>query len=130
MVSQRLVGRLCEACKKAEKPSPEVAELLEKEIGALQPFDATQGKKGPYEIWKAPGCGVCHNKGITGRVAIFEVFEMTRELGAVIAKDPSAGNVAGEALRQGMLTMRQDGLLKAVAGTISVEEVLRETSAS
>ncbi|MSR73816.1 MAG: hypothetical protein EXS60_02070 [Candidatus Pacebacteria bacterium] len=122
MVSQRLVGRLCEACKKAEKPSAEIAELLEKEISAL--------KKGPYEVWRAEGCKVCRNKGITGRVAIFEVFEMTRELGVVIAKDPSAGNVAGEALRQGMLTLRQDGLLKAVAGTISVEEVLRETSAS
>ncbi len=122
MVSQRLVGRLCDACKKAEKPSPEIAGLLEKEIGALA--------KGPYEIWKAPGCKTCRNKGITGRVAIFEVFEMTHELGAVIAKDPSAGNVAGEAVRQGMLTLRQDGLLKAVAGVISVEEVLRETSAS
>ncbi len=122
MVSQRLVGRLCEACKKAEKPSLEITELLEKEIGALQ--------KGPYEVYKAEGCGVCRNKGVTGRVAIFEVFEMTRELGEVIAKDPSAGNVAGEGKRQGMLTMRQDGLLKATAGIISVEEVLRETSAS
>ena len=122
MVSQRLVGRLCDACKKSEKPSQEIAELLEKEIGALS--------KGPYEVWRAEGCKVCRNKGITGRVAIFEVFEMTRELGVVIAKDPSAGNVAGEAVRQGMLTMRQDGLLKAVAGIISVEEVLRETSAS
>lgn len=122
MVSQRLVGRLCDACKKPEKPSPEVADLLEKEIGAL--------KKGPYEIWRAEGCKTCRNKGITGRVAIFEVFEMTRELGVVIAKDPSAGNVAGEAVRQGMLTLRQDGLLKAVEGVISVEEVLRETSAS
>ncbi len=122
MVSQRLVGRLCDACKKAEKPSAEIAELLEKEIGSLA--------KGPYEVWRSEGCKVCRNKGITGRVAIFEVFEMTRELGAVIAKDPSAGNVASEAIRQGMLTMRQDGLLKAVTGIISVEEVLRETSAS
>ena len=122
MVSQRLVGRLCDACKKSEAPSPEIAELLEKEIGAL--------RKGPYEVWRAEGCKVCRNKGITGRVAIFEVFEMTRELGVVIAKDPSAGNVAGEAVRQGMLTLRQDGLLKAVTGLISVEEVLRETSAS
>ncbi len=122
MVSQRLVGRLCDTCKKSEKPSAEIAELLEKEIGAL--------KKGPYEVWRAEGCKTCRNKGITGRVAIFEVFEMTRELGAVIAKDPSAGNVAGEAVRQGMLTLRQDGLLKAIEGVISVEEVLRETSAS
>src|SRR3989344_2436862 len=121
MVSQRLVGRLCDTCKKAENPSPEIAELLEKEIGALQ--------KGPYEVWRAEGCKTCRNKGITGRVAIFEVFEMTRELGVVIAKDPSAGNVAGEAVRQGMLTLRQDGLLKATEGIISVEEVLRETSA-
>ena len=122
MVSQRLVGRLCEACKKPEKPSAEIAELLEKEIGAL--------RKGPYEVWRAEGCKTCRNKGIIGRVAIFEVFEMTRELGVVIAKDPSAGNVAGEAVRQGMLTLRQDGLLKATEGIISVEEVLRETSAS
>ena len=122
MVSQRLVGRLCDACKKAEKPSKEIEELLEKEIGALQ--------KGPYEIWRAEGCKVCRNKGIVGRVAIFEVFAMTRELGVIVGKDPSAGNVAEEGVRQGMLTLRQDGLLKAVAGVISVEEVLRETNAS
>ncbi len=120
MVSQRLVGKLCDACKKAEEPSREIAELLQKEISALA--------KGPWKIYKAAGCKVCRNKGIVGRVAIFEILEMTRALGEIVTAGATASKVAEEAKRQGMLTLRQDGLLKAVQGLVGVEEVLRETS--
>ncbi len=120
MVSQRLVGKLCDGCKKAEESSHEIAELLQKEIGALE--------KAPYKIYKSAGCKVCRNKGIVGRIAIFEILEMTRELGEIVTAGATASKVAEEAKRQGMLTLRQDGLLKAVHGLVGVEEVLRETS--
>jgi type II secretory ATPase GspE/PulE/Tfp pilus assembly ATPase PilB-like protein len=120
MVSQRLVGKLCDACKQAEEPPAEIAELLEKEIGALM--------KGPYKVYKAAGCKACRNKGIAGRIAIFEILEMTRALAEIVVTGPTAGKVVEEAKRQGMLTLRQDGLLKAVQGLVGVEEVLRETS--
>ena len=63
-----------------------------------------------------------------GRVAIFEMLQMTHALADIVTAGPTAAKVAEEAKRQGMLTLRQDGLLKAVQGLVGVEEVLRETS--
>lgn len=120
MISQRLVGRLCDACKKAVDPTEDMAKLLEKELGALRP--------GPYKIWKAEGCATCRNKGITGRVAIFEALSMTRELADIVTGGPTENKIVLEAKRQGMLTLREDGLLKAVDGLVGIEDVFRETS--
>ncbi len=120
MVSQRLVGKLCDACKEAVEPSPEVAVILEKELGVL--------KNGAYKVYRSKGCTVCHNKGITGRIAIFEILSMTRELADIVTSGPTENKILAEAKRQGMTTLREDGLRKAVAGLVSVEEVLRETS--
>mgnify|MGYP001613299261 CR=1 FL=1 len=113
MLAQRLLGKLCQSCKKAEDPSSEINELIKKEIGKIK-------SQTSYKIYHAVGCKECKNKGIKGRIAIFEALEMTPKL--------MEGNIAEEAKKQGMVTMRQDGLLKAIEGLVSVEEVLRETS--
>ncbi len=117
MLAQRLLGKLCQSCKKTENPPPDINDLIKKEIGKLKapPVDG-------YKIYHSTGCKECNNKGIKGRVAIFEVLEMNQSL--------MEGNIAEEAKKQGMVTMRQDGLIKAVDGLVSVEEVLRETSES
>lgn len=120
MVAQRLVGMLCQNCKKAEAPSPDVNDIIKKEVVKL--------KEGPYKIYHASGCSECKNKGIQGRIAIFEVLEMTPELAEIIGKESTENKIWEEAKRQGMITLRQDGLLKALDGLVSVEEVLRETS--
>ncbi len=117
MLAQRLLGKLCQSCKKTKNPPPDIDDLIKKEIGKLKtpPADG-------YKIYHSTGCKECNNKGIKGRVAIFEVLEMSQAL--------MEGNLAEEAKKQGMVTMRQDGLLKAIEGLVSVEEVLRETSES
>ena len=108
MMAQRLVRRLCAECKKAVAPPSKVGEMIEKEM----------------KIWQASGCKFCANKGTKGRIAIFEAMYMTPELEKIIIDGPSESRITEEAVRQGMLTMRQDGFLKVLAGLISMEEVL------
>jgi type IV pilus assembly protein PilB len=120
MISQRLVGRLCDACKVEAVPAKDIAAIIAKELAGL--------REGPHKAWKSKGCPACRGKGIAGRIAIFEVLSMTRELADIVTGGPTENKVVEEAKRQGMLTLRQDGLLKAADGLISVEEVLRETS--
>ena len=79
-------------------------------------------------MYKSKGCKECRNKGIAGRIAIFEILEMTRELADIIAAGAGENKIVEEAKRQGMVTLRQDGLLKATQGLVAIEEVLRETS--
>lgn len=116
MVAQRLISRLCDKCKKAEEPSPEVAKIIKQETGK-------DGK-----IYRPVGCVACNNKGVLGRIAIFEIFEMTPQLTEIISDQINENKLLEEAKRQGMITMRQDGIEKALEGLVSIEEVLRETS--
>ena len=131
MLSQRLVRRLCDNCKKAETAPADIAKIIKGEIAGINPEDRARIKyQEPYKIYHAPGCAVCKNKGATGRIALFEVFNMTRELEAIINVSPVEGKIRDEAKRQGMLTMRQDGIIKALDGIVSMEEVIRESAAS
>lgn len=82
---------------------------------------------GPYEIFHSVGCKSCKNKGVVGRLALFEIFEMTTELERIISEGPTEHKILEEANRQGMITLRQDGVLKSLKGLVSVEEVLKET---
>ena len=126
MMAQRLVSKLCQKCKKSEAMPAPMAEIVKKELEKI-PADA-KSKLKDLQIWHAPGCDVCKNKGIIGRLAIFEVLRMTSELENIISTGMSEQKILEEAKRQGMVTMRQDGILKAFGGLVSMEEVLRETA--
>jgi type IV pilus assembly protein PilB len=81
-----------------------------------------------FKIYEAVGCDECNKIGFSGRVGIFEVLEMTKNLEEIILKEPSEAKILEEARRQGMITMRQDGILKVLKGITTIEEVLRETA--
>jgi type II secretory ATPase GspE/PulE/Tfp pilus assembly ATPase PilB-like protein len=83
--------------------------------------------KEPYETYHAKGCSVCNGRGVLGREAIFEAFRMTPELEDIINSGVTVQKITQEAKRQGMLTLRQDGVIKALEGIVSIEEVLRIT---
>ena len=127
MIGQRLVPRLCQSCKKAVKPSSEVVAMMQEEINSL-PSDVQKDLNGKnIEVYESAGCEACKGKGISGRVALFEILEMTKELGEVVAQKKGEGAIVTEAKRQRMITMRQDGVVKALSGLVSIESVLRET---
>ena len=128
-IGQRLVRKICPDCKKKVKPKKEIYDLIARELDALPPavrkdYESLLNKKEIY-IYEAPGCKKCNFKGLTGRIALFEVLEMTPQLGDLVLKEPSEAMIAEEARRQGMITMKQDGMLKVLEGLTTIEEVLR-----
>jgi type II secretory ATPase GspE/PulE/Tfp pilus assembly ATPase PilB-like protein len=86
--------------------------------------DANLPKESEIMIFEPGECKKCKT-GYMGRIALFEILEMTKELGEIVLKEPDEIKIKAEAKRQGMITMKQDGILKALAGVTSIEEVLR-----
>lgn len=129
MAAQRLVARLCDKCKKPEAPPDNIKKIIKEEIDNLSPDVKSKLKiKEPYKIYRGAGCAVCKHRGTIGRLAISEALKMTLQLSEIINAGYSEAKLLEEAKRQGMVTMRQDGILKVLEGLISMEEVLRETS--
>jgi type IV pilus assembly protein PilB len=128
-IAQRLVRKLCDKCKREVKPSKEIRDLILEEIEKLPDEEKKKIKISPnFKIYEAVGCDECHKIGFSGRIGIFEVLEMTKNLEEIILKEPSEAEILEEARRQGMITMKQDGILKVLRGITTIEEVLRETT--
>lgn len=124
IVGQRLVRRLCQKCKTKTVLKPEVLART-KEILSKLPEGAP---KDELVFYTAPGCNECAGLGYRGRVGLYEVFTMSKEIEAEVLKGQMSEYVVQEiAVKQGMVTMVQDGLLKALQGVTSVEEVFRVT---
>ena len=83
------------------------------------------GFKKPYMIWHAEGCPHCGQKGYRGRIGIYEVMRVTPEIKRIILDGPEESKIMAMAQQQGMTTLRQDGIIKAMRGLVSLEEVLR-----
>jgi len=127
MASQRLLSRLCKKCRKPEDLPTGIASVVKKELAKLPP-DISSKYKEPFKIYRAKGCGACRHKGIHGRIAIFEIFEMTHELAGILSSaELNENKILDEARRQGIVSLRQDGIMKALEGLVNIEEVLRET---
>ena len=126
-IAQRLVRRLCDKCKEEINASPEISEVIEKEIEKLSPERKKEFEwKKPFKIYKAKGCNFCGNKGVKGRIAIYEIIIMTPQLEKIIiSRELSDANLREESQRQGMITMKQDGIYKVLQGIVSFEEVIR-----
>jgi len=127
VIAQRLVKRLCSDCKQAVTPEGRAKEILDENISQMPNFLQEELKKEELKIYQAKGCPKCGNKGTVGRTVIFEVLEMTPELKDIILSGDVEAKIGKEAERQNMITMRQDGILKALKGLVSLEDVLQST---
>ncbi len=123
-LGQRLVRKLCSHCKKEVVPEGKVRKEIEKEIEGL-PSEIKKEVPEELKIYKPVGCKRCNKTGYAGRVGIFEVLEMTDQLADIVSKDPTESKIREEARRQGVVSMKQDGILKVLDGTTSFEEVAR-----
>ena len=127
-LAQRLVRRLCPHCKKQVEAQGYLKEKIIMEFNNI-PEQSRNGVEltEPINIWEPVGCPKCARQGFSGRIGIFETLEMTPELGDIILQDLSESKLAAEGRRQGLITMRQDGVLKALRGMTTIEEVLKAT---
>jgi len=129
MLAQRLARRLCPDCKERILANPAEQKIIEDNLSTLpKDIKETLPYKPPYYIYKSKGCPACNNKGYLGRFGIFEIMKMTPELEQIILTQPSQERLMAEAKRQGMITLRQDGVIKVLEGIISLEEVLAITA--
>jgi type IV pilus assembly protein PilB len=126
-MAQRLVRRLCDECKEEIKPNIKIKELITKELSLIPPEAAKEFSKKDIKLYQPKGCPKCNGTGFSGRVALFEVLSMTPSLTDIILKDPSEHKILEEAKTQDMITIRQDGIMKALKGMTTIEEVLRVT---
>lgn len=126
-IAQRLALRLCPYCKEKIKPNKEIEKFILNQIAEMPEIAKKSVDLSDIHIYRPVGCPKCNMKGEKGRIGIFEILKMTPELEVIILKDPSEMRISAEAKRQGMITMRQDGVLKVLAGEVSLEEVLRVT---
>ncbi len=127
--AQRLVRRLCQKCKKTAELDNTTMTLVLNEIKRINPQSGiTVDNLGSLVFYTAPGCEECHGLGYKGRVGLFEVFTMTQAIEKVILNgNVSEFDLQNLAIDSGMITMLQDGILKALDGMTSVEEVLKKT---
>ncbi|MDT8406010.1 MAG: type II secretion system ATPase GspE [Methylococcales bacterium] len=119
ILAQRLVRKLCPDCKTHE-PVPETM-AREMQLRRLQP-------EGELLWFHAQGCAKCHGLGYRGRMAIVEFLVMTDPIRKLIMTHAEAGDIQKLAIEQGMLRLYEDGLSKALAGSTTLDEVLRVTT--
>jgi type IV pilus assembly protein PilB len=127
-IGQRLVRKICKYCKEEIKPTKVIEEIIRTELKdvPIDQLDNIDIKK-DIRLYKGKGCRECKNSGTSGRVGVYEVLSMTQELEAVISAKITDKDIEIEADRQGMRTMKQDGIIKALRGITTIEEVFRAT---
>jgi type IV pilus assembly protein PilB len=119
VLAQRLVRKVCTACKRPITLKDEVIAELQ-----LTPHDLTG-----TTFYEGEGCVECNNSGYRGRQGVYEVMPLSPQLGDLVLDRASAGEIKKLAIEQGMLTLRRDALEKLKRGLTTAEEVLKETAA-
>ncbi len=117
VIAQRLVRVLCPHCREAYR-------LGEADIKSL---NGTGDDLLGARVYKARGCPECFNTGYHGRQAIFEIMLIDEKIKDIILTTSDANRIKEAAIRQGMVTLRHDGMAKVLSGTTTINEVLRVT---
>lgn len=125
IVGQRISRRVCPKCMEEYDPEPAVLEDLKKVVGSLWAQDK------PMKLYHGKGeingaqCETCSGTGYFGRMGIYEVFPVTDAISKMMLSRSPMQEIENKAIEEGMITMKQDGYLKALEGVTTIEEVLR-----
>ncbi|MCH8518792.1 GspE/PulE family protein [Candidatus Gracilibacteria bacterium] len=122
IVAQRLVRKICPHCKvEKEKSTQEIAiiEAMMKETG-MSTLPSSQMK-----LYEGKGCSECGNSGYKGRIGIYEIITLNDKLRELIRKEASVAQILHEARNGDLIKMQEDGILKALKGYTTIEEILR-----
>jgi len=115
VIAQRLVRKICDNCKEAAEISAEV----------LKDFEVFKGKK--ITFYHGKGCKMCRGTGYKGRLGIFEMIVISDKIREMIISKTPSNLIKQQAVKEGMLPLRDDGLLKVMAGETTLDEVMRVT---
>jgi general secretion pathway protein E len=117
--TQRMVRRICPHCRTTYQPSPEEIAVYREELGEVPDLLYNRGS----------GCNLCANTGYQGRTGIFEVMLMSDAIRKMLINNVNAIDLEAQALREGLITMKRDGMQKVKQGIIPLSEVLRSVFA-
>jgi type IV pilus assembly protein PilB len=127
-IAQRLVRKLCVSCKAETSPTEletkimkEVIESIKNEGKDLAKYNINPNT--PFKLYKAVGCEKCNLTGYKGRIGIFEAIKTDEAIEKIIPENPSEREIKRIARNQGILSMRQDGIVKIINGITSYDEV-------
>jgi type IV pilus assembly protein PilB len=118
IVAQRLVRRICKDCKQETR-----YDAVE-----LKALGTTEKEWEGVAFYKGKGCDVCNGTGYKGRAGLYEVMALSAELRRMILKGASTAELQDQAVKEGMLTLRMDGIVKIKKGVTTLEEVVKETA--
>jgi len=135
IIAQRLVRKNCQNCIRSFKMTARTIEQLREQI-ALDSIWATLQRENAIAkgqkiedttFWRGAGCSQCNDEGYRGRIGIYEVMEITPDISELINAKANAEAIKKAAIKQGMITMIEDGFMKAVGAMTTIEEILRVT---
>jgi type IV pilus assembly protein PilB len=127
-MAQRLVRKLCKECKKEKEITNEEKETIKVLLKNIEEKgqdlkNYSVDVKSPFKLFSAVGCDKCNNTGYSGRIGIFEAIKTDEEIEKIIPNNPSEHEIKKVARKQGILSMREDGIIKILNGVTSFEEV-------
>ena len=125
-MAQRLVRKLCVFCKKEITLDGSIKKDIEDTLSSIE--DKSEIPQNVDKMWVSVGCEKCHNTGYKGRIGIYEAIRTNGVIETAIENNPSEREIWNVAKGQGILTMKQDGVLKVLSGTTSFEELQRVIS--
>ncbi|MBS3906448.1 MAG: Flp pilus assembly complex ATPase component TadA, partial [Syntrophaceae bacterium] len=117
ILAQRLIRKICMECREPIKVHPQL----------LIDLGVSPDEVKAFPVYKGKGCSICNNTGYKGRVGLYEVMAIKEEIKELILSRASTSEVKKEAMRLGMKTLRQSGIVKIRDGLTTIEEVLRST---
>lgn len=124
-IAQRLARRLCEESRDEIPVEGSVKEMIMEEVGSM-PENMKKSLKIPSKIYRAKSSAICPS-GTKGRLALFEILSMTKNLEKLILSKPSETDIEEEAKKQGMVTLKQNGIMRVLEGKVGLEELLEVT---
>ncbi len=131
-IAQRLVRKLCQFCKKEGEPTPENIATIKLVINSMKEEGKDIIKYLPkyniesnssFKVFSPVGCEKCNKTGYKGRIGIFEAIRTDEAIEKIMPENPSEREIKKVARTQGILSMRQDGVVKILNGITSIEEV-------
>jgi len=126
VIAQRLVRRMCEYCKHETQLPDEVMKKVNEQLDLISPKAGVQIDRTALTFYTADGCEKCQGIGFKGRIGLYEIFTMNAEIEKMLVENKvSEYEMQRAAIENGMLSMAQDGILKALDGITTVEEVLK-----
>lgn len=130
ILAQRLVRKICSKCKEEYIPEKKEIETLEGVFKNVNPdlvetFDITKIQE--TKLYKGKGCAACDNSGYKGRVGLYEIMRMDRDIAEAVLAGKNEAEIEDVAVKKGMILLQQDGCIKAMQGQTTLEEIFRVT---